>query len=218
MGDRLNTIFGWVLFSGVIALGLTAISSRVFHADKAETPENPGYVIVADEGEGGADAGPSLATLLTTGDAGKGEAVFAKCMACHTIAQGGADGIGPNLYGVLGKPIGQHEPGFAYSSALSGHGGDWTYENMDHWLTSPRGFADGTKMSFAGLSSAEDRANVILYLRANGGGPDLPEPEAEETEEPDAALAMENEGADAEASADEPSEAAPEEDEVVVAD
>ena len=206
MGDRLNTIFGWVLFSGVIALGLTAISSRVFHADKPESPENPGFLIVANEADGEADAGPSLATLLATGDAGKGEAVFAKCMACHTIAQGGADGIGPNLYGVLGKPIGQHEPGFAYSSALSGHGGDWTYENMDHWLTSPRAFADGTKMSFAGLSSAEDRANIMLYLRANGGGPELPAPEAEAPAEGDEAAA-EGDVAAEEATAEEGAEA-----------
>ena len=206
MGDRLNTIFGWVLFSGVIALGLSSISSRVFHADKAESPEKPGYVIVADESEGGADAGPSLATLLATGDAGKGEAVFAKCMACHTIAQGGADGIGPNLYGVVGKPIGKHEPGFAYSSALSGHGGDWTYENLDHWLASPRGFADGTKMSFAGLSSAEDRANIILYLVANGGGPELPAPEAEAPAEGDEA-ATEGDVAAEEATAEEGAEA-----------
>ena len=196
MGDRLNTIFGWVLFSGVVALGLVSISSRVFHADKPEAPEQPGYVIVAAEGEGGADAGPSLATLLATGDAAKGEAVFAKCMACHTIAQGGADGIGPNLYGVLGKPVGKHAAGFAYSSALSGHGGDWTFENMDAWLKSPRAFADGTKMSFAGLSSAEDRANVILYLLANGGGPELPAPDAEEPADADPSLALENENAD----------------------
>ena len=67
MGDRLNTIFGWVLFSAVIALGLSSISSRVFHADNAEAPEKPGYVIQAAEGDGEADAGPSLATLLATG-------------------------------------------------------------------------------------------------------------------------------------------------------
>ena len=177
MNDRMNTIFGWILFSGIIALGLSSISAKVFHGNGAERPEQLGYVIQGAE-ETGAAAGPSLATLLATGDAAAGEAVFAKCMACHTIASGGATGIGPNLFGVLGKPVGQHVPGFAYSSALSGHGGDWTFENMDAWLKSPRAFADGTKMSFAGLSSGEDRANVILYLLANGGGPALPTAEA----------------------------------------
>ena len=73
--------------------------------------------------------------------------------------------------------MGQGKGGFAFSSALSGHGGEWTYENLDAWLKSPRAFADGTKMSFAGLSKAEDRANVILYMRENGGGPPLPTPD-----------------------------------------
>ena len=109
--------------------------------------------------------------------------MFAKCTACHTANQGGAAGIGPNLYGVLGQPIGKHAAGFAYSSDLAGHGGDWTYENMDAWLKSPKAFASGTKMTFAGLGSAEDRANVILFLRENGGGPALPEPPAEEPAE-----------------------------------
>ena len=100
----------------------------------------------------------------------------------HTINQGGADGIGPNLYGVMGKPIGKHAAGFAYSSALSGHGGDWTWENMNEWLTSPRAFANGTKMSFAGLSKPEDRANVMEYLASMGGAPAKPEPAAPEAE------------------------------------
>lgn len=190
MNDRMNTIFGWVLFSGIIALGLSSLSSKIFHSNGMERPEQLGYVIQGAE-ETGAAAGPSLATLLSTGSAEAGEAVFAKCMACHTIASGGATGIGPNLFGVLGKPVGKHAAGFAYSSALSGHGGDWSFENMDAWLKSPRAFADGTKMSFAGLSSGEDRANVILYLLANGGGPALPAPEA--AAEPDAAVAVEGE-------------------------
>src|SRR5690606_28248497 len=74
--------------------------------------------------------------------------------------------------------IGKHAAGFAYSSALADHGGEWTYENLDEWLASPRGFAPGTKMSFAGLSSAEDRANVIAFMHANGGGPAFPAPAA----------------------------------------
>ena len=174
-----NTIFGWVLASGIVALGLSSISAKVFHADNPEVEEGEfGYVIEAPE-EGAAEAGPSFAALLASGSAAAGEGVFAKCTACHSIAQGGPAGIGPNLYGVLGSGIGQHAAGFAYSSALSEKGGTWDYEAMDAWLASPRGFANGTKMSFAGLSSAEDRANVVLYLRENGGGPALPEVPAE---------------------------------------
>lgn len=183
MDDRFNTTAGWVLFAGVIGLGLSAVGSRVYHADNPESPEEGGYIIEGAAEEGGADAGPSLATLLAAGDAAAGEKVFAKCSACHTIAQGGATGIGPNLYGVVGTAIGKHAPGFAYSSALAGHGGNWDYEALDAWLKSPRAFADGTKMSFAGLGKPEDRANIILYMRENGGGPALPAPEAPAAEE-----------------------------------
>ncbi len=180
MDDRFNTAAGWVLFSGIVALGGSIVSGMYFHADNPEMPEEPGKIIVgAEEGAGG-DAGYDLGTILAAADPAAGEKVFAKCSACHTINQGGANGIGPNLYGVLGKPIGAHAAGFAYSSALSGHGGVWDYANMDAWLENPRGFASGTKMSFAGLGKPEDRANVIAYLKANGGGPAFPEPVAEE--------------------------------------
>ena len=178
MTDRFNTIAGWTLGAGIVALGLSIVSGMYFEGDKPHRPHEMGFPIEGVVEEGAADEGPALATLLATGDPAKGEAVFAKCTACHTANQGGAAGIGPNLYGVLGQPIGKHAAGFAYSSDLAGHGGDWTYENMDAWLKSPKAFASGTKMTFAGLGSAEDRANVILFLRENGGGPALPEPAA----------------------------------------
>lgn len=195
MTDRLNTIFGWLLFAGVVALLLRFVVG--FAIPETERPEQLGYVIEGVAAEGAAE-GPPLAALLAQGDAAAGEAIFAKCMACHTVTQGGANGIGPNLFGVMGQPIGQHVAGFEYSEALSGHGGDWDFENMSAWLASPRAFANGTKMSFAGLGDAQERANVILYLLANGGGPALPpvpveEPAAEG--EGDAAVPAEGEAA-----------------------
>lgn len=184
MDDRFNTASGWVLFSGIVALGASIASGMYFHADSQEEFEDGewGYFVEGEEEEGGADAGPDLGTLLASADAAEGERVFAKCTACHTIEQGGANGIGPNLYGTMGKAIAGHA-GFAYSSALTDVGGQWTWENMDAWLESPRGFANGTKMSFAGLSSPEDRANVMEYLATFGGAPAKPEPVAAEPEE-----------------------------------
>lgn len=178
MDDRFNTAAGWVLFSGIVALGGAIASGMYFQADKHPHVEKPGFALEGAAEEGGEAGGPDLGTLLAAADPAAGEKVFAKCTACHTINQGGANGIGPNLFAIAGKAIGKHAPGFAYSSALSGHGGDWTWENLDAWLANPRGFADGTKMSFAGLSKAEDRANLLAYLKANGGGPDYPAPAA----------------------------------------
>jgi cytochrome c len=189
MTDRFNTIAGWLLFSGIVALGLNAVRERVFEANKPERPETMGYPI---EGvvEEGAEAGPDLGTLLAAADPAAGQKVFAKCSSCHTIDQGGANGIGPDLWGTVGEPIGMGKAGFAFSGVLSGHGGNWTYENLDQWLKSPNGFAPGTKMTFAGLSSPEDRANVIAYLKQNGGGPDSPAPAAPAANKADAAAAV----------------------------
>ncbi len=175
MGDRFNTTAGWVLFAGIIALGLSSISMRIFDTHRPEEMAYPIEGVVSSEG---GDEGPSLAMLLSTADIAAGEKVFAKCVACHTPNQGGANGIGPNLYGVMGLPIGKHAAGFAYSSALSGHGGNWDFENMDAWLKSPKAFASGTKMSFAGLSKGEDRANVIVYMNSLGSNLPLPTVEA----------------------------------------
>ncbi len=182
MQDRFNTAAGWVLFSGIVALGASVASGMYFGADAHHELEKPGFFIEGEEEEGGAEEGPDLGTLLAAADPAAGEKVFAKCTTCHTIDAGGANGIGPNLFGVLGASIGKHVPGYAYSSDLAAHGGTWTYENMDAWLKSPKAFVSGTKMSFAGLGKPEDRANVMAYLKANGGGPDFPAPVAPEAE------------------------------------
>lgn len=179
MTDRSNTIFGWLLFCGIIALGLSHLSASYFQAGKDERPEKMGYAIAGAVEEGaGASSGPSFAELLPTADPAAGEKIFAKCMACHTIDQGAANGIGPNLYGTVGEPIGKGKGGFAFSDALSGKGGNWTFDNLDAWLTSPKAFAPGTKMTFAGLPDAKDRANVVAFL--NSKGSNLPLPKAPE--------------------------------------
>ncbi|RYD53875.1 MAG: cytochrome c family protein [Sphingomonadales bacterium] len=181
MEDRTNTIAGWALAGGIAALGLSIVSGMVFHNER---PEKMGYPIegVEESAEGGAAVAAPIATRLASADIAKGEASFKKCVACHTIAQGGASGIGPNLYASVGKAHG-HVPGFAYSDALKGVPGNWTFEALDEWLTSPRKYAPGTKMTFAGIGDAQERANVIAYLNAQGSNLPLPAaPAAGETQ------------------------------------
>ncbi|MFN3451108.1 MAG: c-type cytochrome [Sphingorhabdus sp.] len=175
MDDRSNTIAGWVLAGGIVALGLSIVSGMYFNG---EAPEKEGFAVVAEEaGEAGGVAAVPIATLLATADIAKGEAVFKKCTACHTIAQGGANGIGPNLWATMGKPHG-HVAGFSYSDALKGIPGNWDWEGMDKWLANPKKYAPGTKMTFAGLGNPEERASLILYLNAQGSNLPLPAPPA----------------------------------------
>jgi cytochrome c len=109
-------------------------------------------------------------TLLAKADAKAGAAVFKKCSACHTADKGGANRVGPNLWDIVGRTKGGHA-GFAFSSAVKGLGGEWSYKDLDHFLLNPKEFAKGTKMSFAGLPKPEDRAAVIVYLRSLSDAP-----------------------------------------------
>lgn len=174
MDDRFNTIAGWALFSGVVALGLSSLSSHYFQADKSHRPHTMGFEIEGVvSSEGGAKEVP-IETLLASADPAKGAAVFKKCMSCHTDNQGGANGLGPNLYGVVGEAIASPHRSFAFSDALKGVGGSWDFAKLNDWLHNPKKFAPGTKMTFAGLSSAEDRANLIVYLNTQGSNVPLP--------------------------------------------
>ena len=181
MDDRSNTIAGWVLAGGIVALGLSIVSGMYFHG---EAPEKEGFAVVAEAGgEAGAAAAVPIATLLATADVAKGEAVFKKCAACHTVAQGGPNGIGPNLWAALGKPHG-HVAGFSYSDALKSVPGNWDFEGMDKWLANPKKYAPGTKMTFAGLGNPEERANLIAYLNSQGSNLPLPPPPAADAAAP----------------------------------
>lgn len=198
MADRNNTIAGWALAAGIVALGSSIVFGKIFHGEVPGEGKQ-GYVIQGVEsGEGGGAAEVPLATLLATADPAKGEAVFAKCKACHTIEQGGANGVGPNLWAAMGKAHG-HVPGFAYSDALKSVPGNWDWEGMDKWLANPKKYAPGTKMSFAGLGNPEERAALLLYLNSMGSNLPLPAAPAAEAApaEGEAAAA----GADAAAAA-----------------
>jgi cytochrome c len=143
-----------------------------------ERPEKMGYPIegVADDAAGGAAAEVPIASLLPKADVNKGADTFKQCGACHTVNQGGANGIGPNLYAVVGDAVAQGRGGFPFSDALKTKGGKWDFDALNAWLTSPRKYAPGTKMTFAGLGKPDDRANVIAYL--NSQGSNLPYPSA----------------------------------------
>jgi cytochrome c len=174
MTDRFNTIAGWVLFAGIVALGASIVSGEAFHQER---PETMGYPIegVEVEGEGG-EADKPIAFYLQTADAAKGENVFKKCAACHNAEPGGANALGPALYGVMGNPVAAH-PGFAFSDPLKSKGGTWDWETMSQWLANPKKFAPGTKMTFAGLGNPQDRADVMAFLNSRDNAP-LPVPAA----------------------------------------
>ena len=173
-GDLFNTAAGWVLFAAGLGLGLSILSGKYFHGNDPERPEQLGYVIEGVVEEGGPVAEMGIAEALTLVSAADGEKVFAKCSACHSIAAGGANGVGPNLHAIMGADIAA-KAGFSYSSALQEKEGAWTWEQMSEWLKSPRSYAAGTKMSFAGLSNIEDRAAVALYMNEQGSNIALPE-------------------------------------------
>jgi cytochrome c2 len=176
-----NKIAGAVLFALLVSVGLGIFSGIIFSTEK---PESPGYVVAvaSTESAPAAPAAKPIAVLLQTADAKKGEAAAKICTTCHDLTKGGPNKVGPNLYGVLDRPIASH-PGFDYSDAMKQHAkdaGTWTYENLNTFLTDPRQAVSGTKMTFAGLKNDSDRANVIAYLRTlSDSPPPLPEPPAQ---------------------------------------
>ncbi|TDH63340.1 cytochrome c family protein [Dankookia rubra] len=108
---------------------------------------------------------------MASADPEKGGALFRRqCAVCHSANEGGKNGVGPNLYDVVGKPHG-HLEGFNYSAALKGKQGPWNYEELNHWLLAPAKYAPGTRMGFVGLKDVQDRANVIAYLRSLSPNP-----------------------------------------------
>jgi cytochrome c len=171
MDDRFNTIAGWVLFAGIVALGSSIVAGEYFHSER---PEKMGYPIagVQEEGEGGAAAAEQpIEVYLAKADPAHGQQVFNKCMACHNADKGGANQMGPNLWGILGAGIAEDRNGFAFSDALKKVGGTWNWDNLSRWLTSPKAFAPGTKMTFAGLSNPQDRADVEAFLNSHSDSP-----------------------------------------------
>ena len=181
-GDlKWNKIFGAGLGTVFAILVVQQVAGMVY---KTEAPEKMGYFVDAPEEAAGGAAEvvlpPDWGTLLPTADLAAGEAAFARCQACHNIAAGGANQIGPNLYGVVGRAVASHA-GFAYSDAMKGHTAvdpTWSLDALDHFITAPARYVPGTKMSFAGLRDTPTRVNLIAYLRSQGsGGFPIPAPD-----------------------------------------
>jgi cytochrome c len=174
---ELNKILGAVLGTcmGVLALNITA--GAIFSPEK---PAKPGYEIAVPDKPGDKSTEPPkeepIAVLLASADIKRGEASHKKCISCHTFEKGGPNRIGPNLWGTVGRPVASVS-GFNYSAALKGMGGEWTFERLSEFLTSPKGMVAGTNMAFAGIPRGRERADLIAYLNAQSDNP-LPLPKA----------------------------------------
>ena len=163
---ELNKIAGAMLFTLLVYLGVQNLGGVMFATEPADPTA---YIVEGVEEEGAVAAVATveeivpISELLQTASIEKGAKVAKKCVSCHSFESGGANKIGPALYGVVDRPVGQHA-GFAYSGTLSGLGGNWDYEALNGFLENPKKYAAGTSMAFAGLRKAKDRANVIAYL------------------------------------------------------
>ena len=175
---ELNKVLGAILGTCLITLALNIGAGAIFAPEK---PTKPGYAIAAKEKGAGESAGPKepeqpIENLLASASIEKGQATAKQCQACHTLEKGGPNRVGPNLWGVVGRQRAS-EPGFSYSAAMKAKGGTWTFDELNKFLTNPRGYITGTAMTFAGLSREQQRADVIDFLHTLSDSP-LPLPKA----------------------------------------
>ena len=170
---ELNKVLGALLFTCLVTLTVNIAAGAIFTPKK---PEKPGYEIAVPEqtpaGTPGAPAEPAkpLPELLASADPKRGETSAKKCVTCHTFGKGEPNRVGPNLYGVVGRAKAS-VPGFNYSAALKGKGGNWTLEEIDQFTANPKGFAPGTTMTFAGVPRATERADLLAYINGQADNP-----------------------------------------------
>ncbi len=170
-----NKVMGGVLGSVLLILVLRVGSEVLF---EVEEPAKPGYEVEGVEEAAGAggpaapavEKAPDWGTVLASASVDNGKTIAGRCAQCHDISKGGVNKIGPELYGVVGRPRASN-PGFSYSSAMKAKEGNWTLDDLFHFLKSPASYVPGTKMSFAGIRGEKDRIDLIAYLRTESDSP-----------------------------------------------
>ncbi len=175
---EINKIVAAVLMVALLIIGISKISNIIFHVDK---PETPSYIVEVDQVVASTSSAKSteiekidIAALMALGDVTSGEKIFKKCASCHSINKGGKNNIGPALYNVVGRKIGEISD-YKYSKALAAYDKNWNFEELNGFLIKPSKWIKGTKMAYAGLRKEKDRASVIKYLNQNSDNP-LPLP------------------------------------------
>ena len=174
---EINKIIAAVLLTVLIIIGIGKFTDVLFHVEK---PKETAYKIEGLEVASASNSSSGTETkvveavdikaLLAMGDLGHGEKVFKKCTACHQIASGGKNMIGPNLWSVIGRTAGSVSD-YKYSKAMVAYGKEWTFEEMNSYLIKPQAYVKGTKMAFAGLRKEKDRASVILFMNSKSSSP-----------------------------------------------
>jgi cytochrome c len=177
---EVNKILGAILGTCLGVLSINIAAGAIFAPEK---PAKPGYeIVVPEKAPSGQPAEPQkqepIEQLLAKADVGRGENAAKKCQACHTFTKGGRNLVGPNLWGVVGRPKAS-ESGFNYSAALKAKGGTWTIDDLNQFIVNPRGYIPGTNMTFAGVQRGGERADVIAYLNSLSDNP-APLPKAAE--------------------------------------
>ena len=175
---EINKVIAAVLLVALLIIGISKLSNVIFHVDK---PETPGYVVEVNQVSSASSNSSEqveekidIAAIMALGDVTSGEKIFKKCAACHSINKGGKNNIGPALYNVVGRKVGEISE-YKYSKALASYDKNWNFEELNGFLLKPSKWIKGTKMAYAGLRKEKDRASVIKYLNQNTDNP-LPLP------------------------------------------